>query len=371
MRLHPAVNASAHLFYQQARIEAGFERAVQSYLNRVRTNLPEMIDATFPMVRNNPQIFAWQAAQAISNRLNSMWPALNRSYLRLGDRLGVAIARVITRQSIRGGRRRESEEEDIEEDLSSIFGDAEQDELALISSLLLLLSAQERVNIINTTVWQGLTLQQLYFGAVQRVSKGIERDILFDVSSIIMSLSPAETQFAQLDREPLRITSSAIVDKISRSLAQGGGTSRVLTAMVKTQVGIVSSAIARGLMLKNADKTPRAMFNAIMDDATCPVCRSYNGKVYYLLSPSSPVIPVHGSCRCGWTPILAIESECAHDDLCVPTFSNWLKRQEDGFQKSVMRNKYREWSEGLLTIRDFPDYRRNVSIEPVDVGEFS
>ena len=49
----------------------------------------------------------------------------------------------------------------------------------------------------------------------------------------------------------------------------------------------------------------KVRFTAAISERTCPICFSFNGRVYEILNiPEESQIPIHPQCRCAWSPVI-------------------------------------------------------------------
>ena len=87
---------------------------------------------------------------------------------------------------------------------------------------------------------------------------------------------------------------------------------------------------------KNKEKI---VYSAILDNKTCLVCGSYDGKEFEL--KDAPIPPLHQNCRCILIPVSAVDNE-------LPTFTEWLEEQtEDSKYQILGKGRYELYKQGL------------------------
>ena len=89
---------------------------------------------------------------------------------------------------------------------------------------------------------------------------------------------------------------------------------------------------------------------ATLDNRTCIVCASEDGKLYRKLS-DAPALPQHRNCRCLLIPYFDIEGETRSSPQgyisSKITFEDWLKEQDAATQKDVLGvARYKLFNEG-------------------------
>ena len=108
---------------------------------------------------------------------------------------------------------------------------------------------------------------------------------------------------------------------------------------------------------------------ATLDNRTCLVCGSEDGKLYKSLK-DAPVIPQHRGCRCLVIPYFDIEGDtrASKDGYTGSkvTFSDWLEGQDEKTQKAVLgKTRYELYKKGT-SITQFVDEGQVLNLEELN-----
>ena len=137
---------------------------------------------------------------------------------------------------------------------------------------------------------------------------------------------------------------------------------------------------AMGRLVAYAElKIEKVRWLATLDNRTCAICASRDGKVYtnYIGSgivhrlgseKSMPTQPAHTNCRCSYTADVetrarrgALNTDDPRDAYPVKpgtTYDSWLKSQPEEFQREVLgKTKYNLYKEGKLKLSAFSNDR--------------
>ena len=142
-------------------------------------------------------------------------------------------------------------------------------------------------------------------------------------------------------------------------------------SLVRTSVQTVANETRDKTFAQNGDLVKGKEWVAALDNRTCLVCGSLDGKRWDLegnpIGHSVPYksAPAHYNCRCSFVPILKTWKEMGIDIDELPeisrasmdgqvqykTFSDWLKRQPDGRIEATLGKRRAElYQSGKLTI---------------------
>lgn len=102
---------------------------------------------------------------------------------------------------------------------------------------------------------------------------------------------------------------------------------------------------------------------AVLDSRTTPQCRRLNGSIYNLLEGPRP--PLHYNCRTIRVPLVG------EAPIEVPSFADWLGRQEKEFQVEVLgKRQSEEFQAGRYSPEGFRDRRwRGLTIQELAARE--
>lgn len=171
------------------------------------------------------------------------------------------------------------------------------------------------------------------------------------------------------------------VEKLQRRLRSIASVSiddaRTLT---RTYAAHVTSAARAETYQQNADVIDGEVWTATLDDRTCPICGALDNKRFPL--GKGPTAPVHMNCRCVRVPIikgreklikagLLKEGTRASIDGQVPeslSFEEWLKRQPEARQKSVLGAKRLAlWKKGTKLSKFVNDENQIIPLAELDL----
>lgn len=122
---------------------------------------------------------------------------------------------------------------------------------------------------------------------------------------------------------------------------------------------------------KNTDLFSGYKWLATLDLRTCPVCGSFDGKIYTKLS-DAPSIPLHMNCRCVLIPVikgyedLEYEGERAAIDGPVSgniTYEKWLINQSNDRQREILGPSRYEMYKNGYNIKDFVTDNRVLTLK--------
>ncbi len=133
-----------------------------------------------------------------------------------------------------------------------------------------------------------------------------EKMILWNDTTIIKKMNTELTQ-AIVQGEDMRKATNRLVglgDKIGGEI---GKTIAFRAGMIaRSEIQYVSNQVTRAIYLENQDILKGVQFLATLDNRTCMVCASKDGKNFYYKEGqdhNGPILPLHPSCRCTYMPI--------------------------------------------------------------------
>ena len=145
-------------------------------------------------------------------------------------------------------------------------------------------------------------------------------------------------------------------------------------SFVRTSIAAVANYGRQQVYKENSDIIKAILWTATLDNFTCPVCGSLDGKTFPI--DSGPRPPKHRGCRCTTVPVTksfrelgidldeAQEGERASMNGTVPaktTFANWIKRQPAEIQDDVLgKTKGALLRRGGLEIGDFVNNKSHI-----------
>lgn len=115
---------------------------------------------------------------------------------------------------------------------------------------------------------------------------------------------------------------------------------RSLKSDVQTMTTSFAKTTDRIVFLNNKDAINDWVWIATLDESTCIVCAELSGKRYKKLE-NAEHCPVHNRCRCILYPEIGEHIE-------VPTFKEWMDRQNESTQKEVLgKSRYEMYKNGM------------------------
>lgn len=146
---------------------------------------------------------------------------------------------------------------------------------------------------------------------------------------------------------------------------------REAEAIVRTAATHVTARAREATFQENDDIVKGVMWDATLDDVTCPICGKLDGQVYE--TGKGPRPPAHVNCRCSPTPVLKSWEELgiplreapaatrASANGEVPdtlTYQDWLADQDEETQSDVLgATRAKLFRSGELELRQFSNDR--------------
>lgn len=128
-------------------------------------------------------------------------------------------------------------------------------------------------------------------------------------------------------------------------------------AVIHTSLSHVAASVGAGVM---STVFNRYAWYSVIDNATTPICRHRNRKIYVF--GKGPVPPAHIRCRSHIAPIASI------GDIPEETFYSWLVNQPEAVQNSALTASGAEaLRDGRLKSEDLKEFE---SAQPLTLAEF-
>lgn len=184
------------------------------------------------------------------------------------------------------------------------------------------------------------------------------------VQQVNLGLAQGETvdQMVQRVRGTKALAYSDGVLDISRREAE---------SIVRTAATHVTARAREATFQENSDIVKGVMWDATLDDITCPICGRLDGQVFE--SGKGPRPPAHPNCRCSPTPVLKSWEELGIPLREIPaatrasatgevpetvTYEDWLADQDEETQQDVLGvTRAKLFRSGELELKQFSNDR--------------
>jgi len=165
---------------------------------------------------------------------------------------------------------------------------------------------------------------------------------------------------------------------VGRSLQD---TAKVIT---RTEIMRTQNIVNKAIYDENIDVIKGLEFCAVLDDRTCIVCGSRDGKIYYYnQNPPGPfdTPPLHPLCRCVFCPLTKSWRELGVNADEVPqgtraafdgqvpaslSYDQWLRAMDAAdpdFVKDILGKRYKYWQTGQLSLKKMVSDNRIIPLE--------
>lgn len=341
-------NQNRHLFdasvqygLRIAQLEAAFELLSRGIVRDLRTAVMAAYDLNSFLLGSDYQRFTAVVQGAVYQQITGAWPRL-WPILEDGHNRSAALAtRYISRALLKG----REDEYDSAQDAVDEFGERLEDIAALGAILTLLSSLQSRRRVLLVVV-NGVTLPQLWETLAQNASRKV---------GTTLTAMAADAQITGDDSGLRGSLLNMLSDKpasATRFAQLSGQSDTSILSSIKKYLGSMIHAIGNDAMQAvseiNQSVFAGEVHTAILDDVTCPVCRSLNGTFYPYERGVSTArsLPIHFMCRCKYTPVTSRVGESAG-----VSFGEWMSEQSREFTSSV-------FASDVSKAKTFPDARK-------------
>lgn len=293
----------------------------------------------------SPNVIASTVAMNVGQELRSAWPGLKAVIEKLHNRATAAAIKVVSTSAAKG---KEGPAEDAEEDVVDEFNETLED-LALDLSIVGLISQLQQRSRFAGILINGLTLDEYWDAMV--VS---QQNRVFSV--VMAVLADDQSASAGATRTVVRNLTSPQRGAGSQVALLSGQSDSSIVAAVQKHLGSAVHAIGNDALVLASSQLQGLtgwVHSAILDEATCKVCRELDG-TFYPVSDSGEFsgrsLPIHYLCRCKYLPV-AESGESMWTTVVPRKFGAWFRDQSHEFQKSVIDPD--TWFE------TFPELRKN------------
>ena len=341
-------NQNQHLFdatvrygVRIAQLEGAFELLARGIVRDLRTAVMAAYDLNSFLLGNDYQRFAAVIQGVVYQQITGAWPRL-WPILEDGHNRAAALATRYISKALLSGR---EDEYDSAQDATEEFPERLED-ITELGALLTVLSAIQSRRRVLLVVVNGLTLPQFWESLAQNAARR------FGTTVSAMASDAQITGSVTGLRDSILNMLSDRPSKPTRFAQLSGQSDTSILASIKKYLGSMVHAIGNDAMQAVSEVNQSAfvgeVHTSILDDVTCPVCRSLNGTFYPYRDGVSTArsLPIHFMCRCKYTPVTSRERESNG-----VTFGEWFSEQDQVFRGSV-------FSGDVSRAKTFPDARK-------------
>ncbi len=338
-------NRSIRYAVRIAQLESRFELVAAKIVKAAQDVALRSFDMLDGLRGISPNVIASSVAANVGQELRAAWPGLKAAIEKLHNRATAASLKIVAPSKPVG---KEGPEEDAEDAVFDEFSETLED-LALDVSLLGLISQIQQRSRFAGILINGLTLNEYWDSMVVT-----QQNRVFSV--VMAVLADDQSGAAGNTRAVVRNLTSPQRSAGSQVALLSGQSDSSVVAAVQKHLGSAVHAIGNDALVLASSALPGLtgwVHSAILDEATCRVCRDLDGTFYSADASggfSGRSLPIHYLCRCKYLPVTGGEEQ-AHMAIPPKKFGKWFRDQSWEFQKSVVDPD--TWFE------TFPELRKN------------
>lgn len=329
-----------------AQLEAAFELLARGMVRDLRTAVLAAYDLNSFLLGSDYQRFSAVISGVVYQQITGYWPRL-WPILEDGHNRAAAMATRYISAALMPRR------EDAFDDAQTEVEEMEQrlEDLTGIALMIQLLSAAQSRRRAAIVIVNGLTIDQFWEQLARNQSQRFQT-----VINAVGADAQATGSFGEVRSVVANMLSDVPQGASRAARFSGQSDTSVLSSLKKWLSSIVHGIGNDSLQAVsefNDEMFAGEVHTAILDDATCPVCRSLNGTYYPFDEGRSTArtLPIHFMCRCKLSPV----SEPPGEESGPGNFGEWFSEQSPEFRGSVFHSS-------VSGARTFPDARKRARI---------